>query len=48
MDVDKEEKRSMPSRDNSEKLAMAFGLASSKKGTTIRLVKNLKEYTCSD
>lgn len=45
MDVDEEEKRFMLSR-HSEKLAMAFGLISSKKGTTIRIVKNLR--VCSD
>ncbi|ESQ47589.1 hypothetical protein EUTSA_v10020066mg [Eutrema salsugineum] len=45
MDVDDQEKRFMLSR-HSEKLAMAFGLISSKKGTTIRIVKNLR--VCSD
>ncbi|KFK39557.1 hypothetical protein AALP_AA3G259500 [Arabis alpina] len=45
MDVDEQEKIFMLSR-HSEKLAMAFGLISSKKGTTIRIVKNLR--VCSD
>ncbi|XP_020886737.1 pentatricopeptide repeat-containing protein At3g22690 [Arabidopsis lyrata subsp. lyrata] len=41
MDVDEQEKIFMLSR-HSEKLAMAFGLISSNKGTTIRIVKNLR------
>lgn len=45
MDVDEQEKRFMLSR-HSEKLAMAFGLISSNKGTRIRIVKNLR--VCSD
>ncbi|XP_010468386.1 PREDICTED: pentatricopeptide repeat-containing protein At3g22670, mitochondrial-like [Camelina sativa] len=45
MDVDEKEKIFMLSR-HSEKLAMAFGLISSDKGTTIRIVKNLR--VCSD
>lgn len=45
MDVDEQEKIFMLSR-HSEKLAMAFGLISSKKGTTLRIVKNLR--VCSD
>ncbi|KAH0926661.1 hypothetical protein HID58_018917 [Brassica napus] len=45
MDVDEQEKRFMLSR-HSEKLAMAFGLISTNKGTRIRIVKNLR--VCSD
>ncbi|CDY10665.1 BnaA05g16970D [Brassica napus] len=45
MDVDEQEKRFMLRR-HSEKLAMAFGLISTNKGTRIRIVKNLR--VCSD
>ncbi|CAN8270440.1 unnamed protein product [Cochlearia groenlandica] len=45
MDVDEQEKRFILSR-HSEKLAMAYGLITSNKGNTIRIVKNLR--VCSD